>query len=112
MSTRARRRRAPRPRRCPPGLPSSPWCRARGWTGALVAATMLAVMPSALRALEIVSSGRAVADMAAEVRRLTTPETVLVHEGPIENSGALELYASRRPILVDAQRSVLGFGAT
>jgi 4-amino-4-deoxy-L-arabinose transferase-like glycosyltransferase len=88
------------------------WRRARGWTGALVAATMLAVMPSALRALEIVSSGRAVAGMAAEVRRLTTPETVLVHEGPIENSGALEFYLGRRPILVDAGRSVLGIGAT
>jgi len=88
------------------------WRRTRWWTGAVVAATMLAVMPSALRALEVVSAGRAVASLASEVRRLATPETVLVHEGPIENSGALELYASRRPILVDARRSVLGFGAT
>jgi len=88
------------------------WRRTRRWTGAVVAATMLAVMPSALRALEIVSAGRAVAGLAAEVRRLATPETVLVHEGPIENSGALELYAGRHPILVDAQRSVLGIGAT
>ena len=88
------------------------WRRTRRWTAAVVAATMLAVMPSALRALEVVSAGRAVASLAAEVRRLATPETVLVHEGPIENSGALELYASRRPILVDARRSVLGFGAT
>jgi 4-amino-4-deoxy-L-arabinose transferase-like glycosyltransferase len=88
------------------------WQRTRRWTGAVVAATMLAVMPSALRALEIVSAERAVAGLAAEVRRLATPETVLVHEGPIENSGALELYAGRRPILVDAQWSVLGIGAT
>ena len=88
------------------------WRRAGRWTGAVVAATMLAVMPSALRALEIVSSGRAVAGMAAEVRRLAAPDTVLVHEGPIENSGALELYSGRRPVLVDARRSVLGMGAT
>jgi hypothetical protein len=73
---------------------------------------MLAVMPSALRALEIVASGRAVAGMAAEVRRLAAPDTVVVHEGPIENSGALELYSGRRPVLVDARRSVLGIGAT
>ena len=65
-----------------------------------------------MRALEIVSSGRAVAGMAAEVRGLATPGTVLVHEGPIENSGALEFYGGRRPILVDAGRSVLGIGAT
>jgi hypothetical protein len=88
------------------------WRRAGRWTGAVVAATMLAVMPSALRALEIVAAGRAVAGMAAEVRRLATPDTVVVHEGPIENSGALELYAGRRPVLVEARRSVLGIGAT
>jgi len=35
-----------------------------------------------------------------------------VHEGPIENSGALEFYAGVRPIIVDGRRSVLGFGAT
>jgi hypothetical protein len=35
-----------------------------------------------------------------------------VHEGPIENSGALEWYSGRRPVLLEARRSVLGFGAT
>jgi hypothetical protein len=35
-----------------------------------------------------------------------------VHEGPIEVSGALELYSGRRPALLDGTRSVLGFGAT
>src|SRR5262252_11065113 len=49
------------------------WRRTRRWTAAVVAATMLAVMPSALRALEVVSAGRAVAGLAAEVRRLATP---------------------------------------
>jgi len=88
------------------------WRRAGRWTGAVVAATMLAVMPSALRALELVSSGRSVAGMAAEVRRIAAPDTVLVHEGPIENSGALELYSGRRPVLADARRSVVGMGAT
>jgi hypothetical protein len=50
--------------------------------------------------------------MAADVRRFASPETLLVHEGPIENSGALELYSGRRPILVEARRSVLGMGST
>ena len=88
------------------------WRRAGWWAGAVVAATMLAVMPSALRALDLVAAGRAVSSLALEVRRYASPETMLAHEGPIENSGALELYAGRRPILVDARRSVLGMGAT
>lgn len=88
------------------------WRRAGWWAGAVVAATMLAVMPSALRALDLVAAGRAVAGLAAEARGLVTPDTVLVHEGPIENSGALELYSGRRPVLVDARRSVLGMGST
>ena len=87
------------------------WRRAGRWAAAVVAATMLAVMPLALRALDMVVTGRAVAGMAAEVRGLAGPETVLVHEGPIENSGALELYSGRRPMLLDARRSVLGIGA-
>jgi 4-amino-4-deoxy-L-arabinose transferase-like glycosyltransferase len=88
------------------------WRRAGWWTGAVVAATMLAVMPSTLRALDLVAAGRAVSGLAAEVRRYASPEAVLAHEGPIENSGALELYSGRRPVLVDARRSVLGMGAT
>jgi hypothetical protein len=88
------------------------WRRAGWWAGAVVAATMLAVMPSALRALDLVAAGRAVSGLAADVRRYASPEAVLAHEGPIENSGALELYSGRRPILVDARRSVLGMGAT
>ena len=88
------------------------WCRAGRWTGAVVAATMLAVMPTATRALDLVASARAVSGMAAEVRRLTAQGALLAHEGPIENSGALEFYSGRRPVLVDARRSVLAVGAT
>jgi hypothetical protein len=43
---------------------------------------------------------------------LAAPDVLLAHEGAIENSGALELYSGRRPVLVDARRSVLGIGAT
>ena len=88
------------------------WRHAGRWTGAVVAATMLAVMPAATRALDLVAGARAVSGMAAEVRRLTPQGALLAHEGPIENSGALEYYSSRRPVLVDARRSVLGIGAT
>jgi len=73
---------------------------------------MLAVMPAATRALDLVAGARAVSGMAAEVRRLTAQGALLAHEGAIENSGALEFYSGRRPVLVDARRSVLGIGAT
>jgi 4-amino-4-deoxy-L-arabinose transferase-like glycosyltransferase len=76
----------------------------------LVAA--LALTPIVTMALALVSSARSVKGMAAEVRRRLAPGDLLVHEGPIENSGALEFYSGRRPILLDARRSVLGFGAT
>jgi len=50
--------------------------------------------------------------MAAEVRARMGPQDLLVHEGPIENSGAIEFYSGRRPVLLDGTRSVLGMGAT
>jgi hypothetical protein len=79
---------------------------------AVVTVGMLALMPSVEAARDLVASGRAVAAMAREVGREMGPGDVLVHEGPIENSGALEFYSGRRPTLLDGRRSVLGFGAT
>ena len=64
-----------------------------------------------LAGLGLVSTHRAVRDLAQTVARLAGPEDVVAHEGPIENSGAFEWYAGRRPVIVDGRRSVLGFGA-
>jgi hypothetical protein len=88
------------------------WRRAGRWTAAVVAIAMLAVTPVTTRATELVVSARAVAGLAAEARRLTAAGALLAHEGPLENSGALEFYSGRRPVLVDARRSVLAMGAT
>jgi len=77
-----------------------------------VAVTMLAVVPSVGQALALVSTARAVSGMAAEIRLGWQPDLVLVHEGPLENSGALELYSGVRPVLVEGRRSVLGIGST
>ena len=90
----------------------SGWRRAGRWTSAVVAATMLAVMPAATGTLGLVGGARAVTGMAAELKRWEAPGVLLAHEGAIENSGALEFYSGRRPVLVDARRSVLGIGAT
>jgi hypothetical protein len=87
--------------------------RRSGRLGLLVVTVgMLALMPSVEAGRDLVGSRRAVAAMAREVTRAMGPGDVLVHEGPIENSGALEFYSGRRPALLDGRQSVLGFGAT
>jgi len=77
----------------------------------IVAATMIASLPSVAVGLGLVASHRAVRELARNVARLAGPDDVVAHEGPIENSGAFEWYAGRRPVIVDGRRSVLGFGA-
>jgi 4-amino-4-deoxy-L-arabinose transferase-like glycosyltransferase len=77
----------------------------------VVGVTMIATMPGVTRSLGVVVRHRAVRDLAQSVARLAAPDDIVAHEGPIENSGALEWYSGRRPVLVDGRRSVLGFGA-
>lgn len=76
-----------------------------------VAAVMLAMLPSVSAALSLVASHRAVSALGRELGRRAEAGDVVVHEGPIENSGALEWYSGRRPVIVDGRRSVLAFGA-
>jgi len=77
----------------------------------VVAVAMVATMPGVARSLGVVVKNRAVRDLAERVAQLAAPEDVLAHEGPIENSGALEWYSGRRPVIIDGRRSVLAFGA-
>jgi 4-amino-4-deoxy-L-arabinose transferase-like glycosyltransferase len=77
----------------------------------VIGVTMVATMPGVARSLGVVVKHRAVKDLARSVARQAGPEDVVAHEGPIENSGALEWYSGRRPVIVDGRRSVLGFGA-
>jgi hypothetical protein len=58
------------------------------------------------------ASARAVKSIAREVAARFEPGDVLVHEGPLENSGALEWYSGVRPVIVDGRRSVLAFAAS
>jgi hypothetical protein len=77
----------------------------------IVLATMLALLPSVAAALGLVSAHRAVSALGLELLRQARPDDLIVHEGPLENSGALEWYSGRRPVIVDGRRSVLAFGA-
>lgn len=79
---------------------------------AVVLAAMLGVLPAVAAALEHMSAQRASRGIALEITRHAGAGDLVLHEGPIENSGALEWYGGRRPLLVDGRRSVLGFGAT
>jgi len=87
--------------------------RRRGGRHALVVVLLatLALTPAVGAGLARVAAARSVAAMGATVAR-EAPGAVLVHEGPIEGAGALEWYSGRRPVLLDATRSVLAFGAT
>jgi 4-amino-4-deoxy-L-arabinose transferase-like glycosyltransferase len=78
----------------------------------VVLTAMLMAMMAASAAMDASMSARSVAPLAAEVRTRLAAGELLVHEGPIENSGGIEFYSGRRPILLEARRSVLGFGAT
>jgi hypothetical protein len=93
-------------------LAAAAMLRAGRLAAVAVATTMLAVVPSVGQALALVSTARAVSGIAAEIQLGWQPDVVLVHEGPLENSGALELYSGVRPVLVEGRRSVLGIGST
>src|SRR5207247_6688203 len=54
---------------------------------------------------------RAAQGMGLELVRRARPGDLIVHEGPLENSGALEWYSGRRPVILEGQKSVLAFGA-
>jgi 4-amino-4-deoxy-L-arabinose transferase-like glycosyltransferase len=78
---------------------------------ATTALTVLAVMPCVAVALQGVASARSVKPIAMELGRYAAASDLVVHEGPLEDSGALEWYSGHRPVIVDGLRSVLGFGA-
>jgi 4-amino-4-deoxy-L-arabinose transferase-like glycosyltransferase len=94
------------------GLAVAFWRRNARLGLAAVLVCMFALVPLVGAAGGRVASANAVKVLAGEVAREARPSDVVVHEGPIEASAALELYSGRRPVLLDATRSVLGMGAT
>jgi 4-amino-4-deoxy-L-arabinose transferase-like glycosyltransferase len=86
--------------------------RAPALSAYAVIGTLLLVLPAVAAGLATSASSRAVKSIAREVAARFEPGDVLVHEGPLENSGALEWYSGLRPVIVDGRRSVLAFGAS
>jgi len=71
----------------------------------VILVTLLAWMPVVGGALSLVSSSRSVRQIVREVTRRAAPADLLIHEGPIENSGALEFYSGARPVILDGRVS-------
>ena len=86
--------------------------RARAVAVYATVVTLALVLPSAGGALGLVAAQRAVKGMAEEIARRAGPGDLVVHEGPLENAGALPWYSGRQVVVVDGRRSVLGFGAS
>jgi 4-amino-4-deoxy-L-arabinose transferase-like glycosyltransferase len=83
--------------------------RAAHASAAAVALTVLVVLPCVAIGLQAVSAARTVKPIALELARRAAPTDVIAHEGPLENSGALQWYSDLKPVIVDGRRSVLGF---
>src|SRR5207247_1459064 len=73
----------------------------------VVLAPMLALLPLIAGALGLVSGHRAAEGVGLELVRRAGREDLIVHEGPLENSGALEWYSGRRAVTVDHRRERL-----
>ncbi len=94
------------------GIAVACWLRARprGAFAALVltAAGIATLILLLLQLIEPYHSARAV---GTAIRERAQPEDVVVHEGMLEYSGALPLYAGRRVLLVDGRRGDLDFAS-
>ena len=75
-------------------------------------ATILAFLPVSVEGLNLFSESRSVRPMAEALSLKAGPQDLVVHEGALENSGALLVYLRRPLRIVDGLQSSLAFGAT
>jgi hypothetical protein len=91
------------------------WAAARqapAFGAAIAIATMVAFLPVAANGVTQFARARATRPIAEALAVQWRPGAIVVHEGPLENSGAL-LLSVREPVrVVNGLQSNLGFGAT
>ena len=75
-------------------------------------AAMIAYLPICAEGMALFARSRSTRPLAAELTRRLVPADVVIHEGPLEDSGALLLAVRRRVHVVDGLQSNLAFGAT
>ncbi len=79
--------------------------------GVLLTVTAMFLMVTADAFVEFAKSRTATAVVAA-LKDTATDDDLIIHEGPLENSGSLVLALNRRVIIVNGHRSNLAFGST
>ena len=88
------------------------WRRAPGLGVGVALATMVAFLPVAADGMTTFARARSAVTVTDALARRLTPDAVVAHEGPLENTGSL-LLRMRGPVrVVDGLQSNLAFGAT
>ncbi len=94
------------------GLAVAVWRRLPRLGLGMLLAVMLAFLPVTVEGLALFSKSRSVKVMAEAVLARAGAGDVVVHEGPLENSGSVLLYLERPVKVMDGVQSALAFGAT
>ncbi len=94
------------------GMAVAVWRRAPGLGVAVALATMVAFLPVAADGMTTFARTRSAATVVDALARAAGPGDVVVHEGPLENTGSLLLRIAGPVHVVDGLQSNLAFGAT
>jgi 4-amino-4-deoxy-L-arabinose transferase-like glycosyltransferase len=94
------------------GLGAAVWRNLPRFGLGVLLAVMLAFLPVTVEGLTLFSKSRSVRPMAEALLSRARAGELIVHEGPLEDSGGLLLYLKRPVKVVDGVRSTLAFGAT
>ena len=94
------------------GMAIAWWRRAAGLGVAVALATMVAFLPVAADGMTTFARTRSATTVVDALARVAAPDDLVVHEGPLENTGSL-LLTTKAPVrVVDGLQSNLAFGAT
>jgi 4-amino-4-deoxy-L-arabinose transferase-like glycosyltransferase len=94
------------------GMVVAVWRRAPGLGVGVALATMVAFLPVAADGMTTFARTRSAATVVDALARAAAPGDVVVHEGPLENTGSLLLRIAGPIRVVDGLQSNLAFGAT
>lgn len=94
------------------GIGVAVWRRLPHFGLGVLLGVMVAFLPVTGEGFTIVAKSRSVRPIAELVARTTGSQDLVVHEGPLEDSGSLVLALGRPVKIVNGLRSNLAFGAT
>ncbi len=94
------------------GIGVAMWRRRPGAGLGVLLLFMVAFLPIVSHGFALLSRSRSGQPIAEFVKKAAGPDDVVVHEGPLENTGSLVLALDRPVRIVGGTRSNLAFGAT